>query len=73
LGVVLAQISKIKEKKMQGKDTTKSTFFQLFRPIFQGEILIGLEVPRFFDLIASRSVLFQLERVFILPMVPLAA
>jgi IS4 transposase len=34
IGVVLAQISKNKETKMQGKDTINSTFFLLFEPIF---------------------------------------
>jgi hypothetical protein len=41
--------------------------------ITEVRLIIGLEVPRFFNLIASRSVLFQLEWVFILPMVPQAA
>jgi len=48
--VVLAIIPKIKEKKMQGKDTTNSTFKQLFEPIFSNnfrQLLQKLEVDKY--------------------------
>jgi len=45
--VVLAQISNYKEITMQDKDTTQSTFMQLFQPIFSKKIWANIhrEVP----------------------------
>jgi hypothetical protein len=48
--VVLAIIPKIKEIDMQGKDTIKSTFVQLFEPIFSKnfhKLLQKLEVDKY--------------------------
>ena len=60
--VVLAQIPKIKEKQMQGKDNTKSTLYQLFEQLSDKEIFgllyKQLGIDRYVKKLTTEKLLF---------------